>query len=126
LASTPTRISGVAHLRGHETDRLSALATEINRIGGIARETADGLEIDPVTNGRDGVGLHGAEWRSYEDHRMATAGAIIGLRVAGIQVENIGTTAKTMPNFTELWAGMLGDAIATETGAFSAEGDQTA
>ena len=107
LASTPTRISGVAHLRGHETDRLTALATEINRIGGIARETADGLEIDPVTNGRDGLGLHGAEWLSYEDHRMATAGAIIGLRVAGIQVENIGTTAKTMPNFTELWDGML-------------------
>ncbi len=107
LASTPSRISGVAHLRGHETDRLAALATEINRIGGIARETADGLEIDPVTNGRDGIGLHGALWQSYEDHRMATAGAIIGLRVPGIQVENIATTAKTMPNFTELWAGML-------------------
>ena len=107
LASTPTRISGVAHLRGHETDRLTALATEINRIGGIARETADGLEIDPVTNGRDGNGLHAAHWLSYEDHRMATAGAIIGLRVAGIQVENIATTAKTMPDFTELWADML-------------------
>ena len=107
LASTPTRISGVAHLRGHETDRLAALATEINRIGGIARETADGLEIDPVTNGRDGAGLHGTQWLGYEDHRMATAGAIIGLRVPGIEIENIATTAKTMPNFTELWAGML-------------------
>jgi len=107
LASTPTRISGVAHLRGHETDRLTALANEINRIGGIARETADGLEIDPVTNGRDGNGLHGSHWLSYEDHRMATAGAIIGLRVPGIQVENIATTAKTMPDFTELWADML-------------------
>jgi 3-phosphoshikimate 1-carboxyvinyltransferase len=107
LASSPTRISGVAHLRGHETDRLSALAAEINRIGGIARETADGLEIDPVTNGRDGNGLHGAQWLSYEDHRMATAGAIIGLRVPAIEIENIATTAKTMPNFTELWAGML-------------------
>ena len=117
LASTPTRISGVAHLRGHETDRLTALATEINRIGGIARETADGLEIDPVTNGRDGNGLHGAEWFSYEDHRMATAGAIIGLRVAGIQVENIGTTSKTMPNFTELWAGMLENVEASDLGA---------
>ena len=107
LASSPTRISGVAHLRGHETDRLTALATEINRVGGIARETADGLEIDPVTNGRDGNGLRPAEWLSYEDHRMATAGAIIGLRVPGIQIENIGTTAKTMPNFTQLWADML-------------------
>ena len=112
LASSPTRISGVAHLRGHETDRLAALATEINRIGGIARETADGLEIDPVTNGRDGNGLRAAQWLSYEDHRMATAGAIIGLRVPGIQVENIGTTAKTMPNFTELWTAMLEGEVA--------------
>lgn len=101
LASTPTRISGVAHLRGHETDRLAALSTEINRIGGICRETPDGLEIDPSQN------LHGALWHTYEDHRMATAGAIIGLRIAGIVVEDIKTTSKTMPNFAELWAGML-------------------
>jgi len=125
LASTPTRISGVAHLRGHETDRLTALATEINRIGGIARETADGLEIDPVTNGRDGAGLHGAQWLSYEDHRMATAGAIIGLRVPGIEVENIGTTAKTMPNFTQLWADMLGGAQATGAEATVANATST-
>lgn len=117
LASSPTRISGVAHLRGHETDRLAALATEINRIGGIARETVDGLEIDPVTNGRDGAGLVGAHWLSYEDHRMATAGAIIGLRVPGIEVENIATTAKTMPNFTELWADMLAGKSQGATGA---------
>lgn len=101
LADSPTVIRGVAHLRGHETDRLAALATEINRIGGIARETADGLEIDPSDN------LHGALWRSYEDHRMATTGAIIGLRVPGISIENIGTTAKTMPDFPELWSAML-------------------
>lgn len=101
LAKTPTRISGVAHLRGHETDRLAALSTEINRIGGICRETADGLEIDPSEN------LHGALWRTYEDHRMATAGAIIGLRVEGITVEDITTTSKTMPHFAKLWAGML-------------------
>ena len=101
IADTPTRISGVAHLRGHETDRLAALSTEINRIGGICRETADGLEIDPSNN------LHGALWHTYEDHRMATAGAIIGLRVPGIVVEDITTTSKTMPNFAELWAGML-------------------
>lgn len=101
LADSPTRITGVAHLRGHETDRLAALSTEINRIGGICRETADGLEIEPSQN------LHGALWRTYEDHRMATAGAIIGLRVPGIIVEDITTTSKTMPNFAELWAGML-------------------
>ena len=102
LADTPSVISGIAHLRGHETDRLAALATEINRIGGVCRETPDGLEIDPSDN------LHGAEWQSYEDHRMATAGAIIGLRVPGILVENIGTTAKTMPDFAKMWAQMLG------------------
>ncbi len=102
LASTPSRIWGIAHLRGHETDRLAALATEINRIGGICRETADGLEIDPSDN------LHGALWHSYEDHRMATAGAIVGLRVPGIEVEDISTTSKTMPNFANMWLNMLG------------------
>jgi 3-phosphoshikimate 1-carboxyvinyltransferase len=102
LADSPTRISGVAHLRGHETDRLAALVAEINRIGGIARETADGLEIDPSQH------LSGGLWRTYEDHRMATAGAIIGLRVPGIEIEDITTTAKTMPEFDKLWLGMLG------------------
>jgi 3-phosphoshikimate 1-carboxyvinyltransferase len=101
IADSPTVIRGVAHLRGHETDRLAALATEINRIGGIARETADGLEIEPSDN------LHGALWETYEDHRMATAGAIIGLRVPGIQVEDIKTTSKTMPDFDKLWLNML-------------------
>ena len=102
LADSPSVISGIAHLRGHETDRLAALATEINRIGGICRETPDGLEIDPSDN------LHGAKWLSYEDHRMATAGAIIGLRVPGIEVENIATTSKTMPDFAQMWLKMLG------------------
>lgn len=102
LADTSTVIRGVAHLRGHETDRLAALATEINRIGGIARETDDGLEIDPSNN------LHSALWKTYEDHRMATAGAIIGLRVPGIEIEDITTTSKTMPDFAKLWTSMLG------------------
>lgn len=101
IADSPTVIRGVAHLRGHETDRLAALAAEINRIGGIARETPDGLEIDPSDN------LHGALWETYEDHRMATAGAIIGLRVPGIQIEDIKTTSKTMPDFDKLWLNML-------------------
>ena len=105
IADSPTVIRGVAHLRGHETDRLAALAAEINRIGGIARETADGLEIDPSND------LHGALWKTYEDHRMATAGAIIGLRVPGIEIEDITTTSKTMPNFAELWKNMLGEKI---------------
>lgn len=100
LAGTPSRLSGIAHLRGHETDRLAALVTEINRLGGDAEETADGLLIRPAP-------LHGGLFHSYDDHRMATAGAVIGLAVAGVAVENIGTTAKTMPQFPDLWAQLL-------------------
>jgi 3-phosphoshikimate 1-carboxyvinyltransferase len=102
LADSPSVLSGIAHLRGHETDRLAALAAEINRIGGNCTETEDGLAITPAGN------LVGALWHSYEDHRMATAGAIVGLRVADITVENIGCTSKTMPNFVGLWNQMLG------------------
>lgn len=105
LAESKTVIRGVAHLRGHETDRLAALATEINRVGGIARETADGLEIEPSDS------LHGALWHTYEDHRMATAGCIIGLRVPGIEIEDISTTSKTMPHFPNLWLSMLGQTV---------------
>jgi len=100
IADSPSRITGIAHLRGHETDRLKALSTEINRLGGDCRELADGLEINPKP-------LTGGSWLSYHDHRMATAGAIIGLKVQGVEVENIATTSKTMPKFTELWTAML-------------------
>lgn len=105
LADSPSRITGIAHLRGHETDRLQALETEINALGGRVRQLPDGLEIFPQP-------LHAGVWHSYEDHRMATTGALIGLRVSGIEVENVHTTAKTMPQFTELWAAMLSDAEA--------------
>jgi 3-phosphoshikimate 1-carboxyvinyltransferase len=95
-----SRLSGIAHLRGHETDRLAALSTEINRLGGDCRETADGLEITAVAL-RPGV------WQSYADHRMATAGAIIGLRVDGVEVDDIETTAKTLPDFPAMWSDMV-------------------
>ena len=98
-----SRLSGVAHLRGHETDRLAALSTEINRLGGDCRETVDGLEIT-ATPLKPGV------WQSYADHRMATAGAIVGLRVPGVEVDDVETTAKTLPNFPRMWADMLGGA----------------
>ncbi|GII92491.1 3-phosphoshikimate 1-carboxyvinyltransferase [Sinosporangium siamense] len=101
LADSPSRLRGIAHLRGHETDRLAALAAEINRLGGDARETEDGLAITPRP-------LSGGVFHSYEDHRMATAGAVIGLAVPGIQVENIATTGKTLPEFAHMWARMLG------------------
>ncbi|MFF2029549.1 3-phosphoshikimate 1-carboxyvinyltransferase [Arthrobacter sp. NPDC058192] len=100
LATGPSRLSGIAHLRGHETDRLAALVAEINRLGGDAEETADGLIIRPAT-------LHGGVVHSYADHRMATAGAILGLAVPGVEVEDIATTAKTMPDFPQLWETML-------------------
>lgn len=100
LASTPSRIRGVAHIRGHETDRLAALSTELRALGGDVTETEDGLQISPAP-------LRGGRFRSYHDHRMATAGAILGLRVPGIVVEDIGTTAKTIPDFVGLWTGML-------------------
>jgi 3-phosphoshikimate 1-carboxyvinyltransferase len=95
-----SQLSGVAHLRGHETDRLAALCAEINGLGGQCEETPDGLLVTARP-------LHGGVWRSYADHRMATAGAIVGLRVPGVEVEDIGTTAKTLPEFPQLWADML-------------------
>ncbi|MBC2682089.1 3-phosphoshikimate 1-carboxyvinyltransferase [Corynebacterium anserum] len=101
VADTPSHLYGIAHLRGHETNRLAALADNINALGGDVRETQDGLMINPRP-------LHGGCWASYEDHRMATAGAILGLVVPGIQVENIDTTSKTLPGFRQRWLEMLG------------------
>lgn len=105
LATTPTELTGIAHLRGHETDRLAALVTEINKLGGNAEELPDGIRITPAH-------LTGGDWLSYADHRMATAGAIIGLKVPGTRVEDIATTGKTMPDFDMRWAEMLGRNIA--------------
>ncbi|WP_309112344.1 3-phosphoshikimate 1-carboxyvinyltransferase [Saccharothrix sp.] len=101
LAEGRTQVRGVAHIRGHETDRLAALAAEVNRLGGSASETEDGLIITPAP-------LHGGVWRAYADHRMATAGAIIGLVVDGVAVDDIGSTTKTIPDFPGMWATMLG------------------
>ncbi|NDE89463.1 MAG: 3-phosphoshikimate 1-carboxyvinyltransferase, partial [Micrococcales bacterium] len=102
LANSESRITGIGHLRGHETDRLKALATEINKIGGNAIELEDGIEISPTAT------LHGGDWETYGDHRMATAAAIIGLAVPGITVKNIEVVNKTMPEFVSLWNQMLG------------------
>jgi len=101
LATTASRITGIGHLRGHETDRLAALATEINGLGGRATELPDGLAFEPAP-------LHGGAWAAYADHRMATTGALLGLVVDGVVVDDIGTTAKTLPEFPELWKAMLG------------------
>jgi 3-phosphoshikimate 1-carboxyvinyltransferase len=95
-----SRLTGIAHLRGHETDRLAALRTEINKLGGQCEETADGLVITAAE-------MHGGTWDSYADHRMATAGAIVGLRVPDVTVDDVATTAKTLPDFPRMWAAML-------------------
>jgi 3-phosphoshikimate 1-carboxyvinyltransferase len=100
LASGPSRIRGVAHIRGHETDRLAALVAEINRLGGDASETEDGLLIRPAA-------MHGGLWGAYADHRMATAGALIGLVVPDVEIDDIGCTDKTIPDFPGRWAGLV-------------------
>lgn len=100
FGDSPTRLRGIAHLRGHETDRLAALSAEITRLGGQAEQTADGLVITPRP-------LHGGTVRTYADHRMATFGALLGLVVPGVLVEDVATTAKTIPDFPGLWDGML-------------------
>jgi 3-phosphoshikimate 1-carboxyvinyltransferase len=102
LADSETVLTGIAHLRGHETDRLAALAAEIGALGGDVIETDDGLIIRPSA-------LRGGLWHSYADHRMATAGALVGLAVDGVEVDDIATTAKTLPQFVELWSAMLSD-----------------
>jgi 3-phosphoshikimate 1-carboxyvinyltransferase len=103
LATGPSRIRGVAHIRGHETDRLAALATELNALGGDVTETPDGLEIRPVPL----TGRSDRPWGAYADHRMATAGALVGLVVPGVEVDDIGSTGKTMPDFPARWAALL-------------------
>ncbi len=102
LADSPSYLRGIGHLRLHETDRLAALAQEINSLGGNVVEEPTALRITPAP-------LHAGIFHTYEDHRLATAGAIIGLRVGGIEVENIETTKKTLPDFPKAWANMLSE-----------------
>ena len=100
VADTPSRLRGLAHLRFHETDRLAALSTELNRLGGDVTETDDGLLVRPRP-------LTGGTMATYHDHRLATAAAVLGLVVDGMRVENVATTGKTMPGFVDLWTQMV-------------------
>jgi len=104
LASSPSYLKGIGHLRLHETDRLTALANEINALGGKVTEEEGALRIEPAK-----LKLNANEnlFRTYEDHRMATAGAIIGLALPGLVIENIETTRKTLPDFPGLWSETL-------------------
>ena len=101
LADSPSKLSGIGHLRLHETDRLAALNKELSNLGSKVVEGEDFLEIYPAK-------LHGGTFHTYEDHRLATAGAVIGLAIPNIEVENIETTRKTLPNFVGLWQELLG------------------
>lgn len=103
LADSPSDLEGIGHLRGHETDRLAALVNEITRIGAGAEERPDGLFIEPKPVNQ----LHGALMETYADHRMATFAAMIGLAVPGIEIRNIATTRKTIPDFPGMWNSML-------------------
>jgi len=100
FAESPSTLRGIGHIRGHETDRLTALESEINGLGGSVTQSDDGLHIEPTPLGP-------GRFRTYEDHRMATTAAIIGTRVHGIEIENIATTAKTIPDFAGLWTSVI-------------------
>jgi 3-phosphoshikimate 1-carboxyvinyltransferase len=100
FADAPSTLHGIGHIRGHETDRIAALVAELRGLGGEAHELADGIRIVPRP-------LQGGTWHAHHDHRMATTGALIGLAVPGVEVDDIGTTAKTMPDFPQMWRRML-------------------
>jgi 3-phosphoshikimate 1-carboxyvinyltransferase len=101
FADGPSTFTGIGHIRGHETDRIAALVGNIRTLGGDAEELPDGIRILPRT-------LSAGTWRAHHDHRLATTGALVGLMVAGVEVDDIATTSKTMPQFPELWSRMLG------------------
>ena len=105
LADSPSHLRGIGHLRLHETDRLAALTREINSLGGDVVEDETSLRINPA--GKFGKGLHGGTFHTYDDHRLATAGAVIGLVVPGIEIENVATTRKTLPDFPGLWQSLI-------------------
>ena len=100
LADSPSHLRGIGHLRKHETDRLAALTREINALGGNVIEEETALHITPAP-------LHAGVFHTYDDHRLATAGAVLGLVIEGIEVENIATTRKTLPDFPGLWSSLL-------------------
>jgi 3-phosphoshikimate 1-carboxyvinyltransferase len=105
VAESPSVFTGLAHTRTHETDRLAALAKEINALGGDITELPDGLQIRPRPLR---AGAAGGPFGSYDDHRMVMAAAVLGLVVPGIRVAGADTVAKTFPDFSQVWAGMLG------------------
>ena len=105
LAGSPSRLTGIGHTRQQETDRLAALAKEINSLGGDVTELPDGLQIRPRPLR---AGAAGEPFGTYDDHRMVMAAAVLGLAVPGLRVAGAQTVAKTFPDFMDVWASMPG------------------
>ncbi len=114
LALQSTHIHGVAHIRGHETDRLAALESNLDALGARVRQTHDGLVIHPHV-------LAGIEWPTYADHRMVHAGALLGLVVDQITLDDVSCVDKTMPDFVDRWHKMIDDSVAAQAAAQAAE-----
>ncbi|MDQ1127945.1 3-phosphoshikimate 1-carboxyvinyltransferase [Microbacterium sp. SORGH_AS_0888] len=110
FADGPSTFTGIGHIRGHETDRIAALVANVRRMGGHAEELPDGIRVVPRA-------LTGGVWQAYHDHRLATTGALVGLAVPGVSVDDIGSTGKTMPEFPDLWAQMLAEPVREATDA---------
>ncbi|HEX4654730.1 MAG TPA: 3-phosphoshikimate 1-carboxyvinyltransferase [Mycobacteriales bacterium] len=103
VAGTPSTLTGIGYLRGHETDRLAALARELTGLGASVQELADGLTISPGP-------LTGGPFHSYADHRLVMAAAVIGLVVPGVEVDDASAVTKTYPDFVEQWSEFVGGA----------------
>jgi 3-phosphoshikimate 1-carboxyvinyltransferase len=101
LADGPSRLTGVGHLRGHETDRLQALDEVLTAVGARVEQLPDGLVIEP------GPG-RAARVDSYADHRMVHAAAVLGLAIDGVEVSGPDAVAKTLPDFVDRWAALVG------------------
>lgn len=99
FADGPTCIRGVAHIRHHESDRIAATATELRRVGQEVEERDDGLVIMPRP-------VRQALVQAHDDHRIAMAFAVIGLRAPGITIADPGCVAKTFPDFFERLEGL--------------------
>jgi 3-phosphoshikimate 1-carboxyvinyltransferase len=100
LSTASSQFHGIGHLRGHETDRLKALVSNIQALGGSARETRDGIVVAAAE-------LRPGLWKAFDDHRMATSGALLGLAIPGVEVDDIDCTSKTLPDFPALWEELL-------------------
>ena len=99
FADTPTRIRGVGFIRAKESDRLGDLCAELRRLGAEADDTDDGLTIEPAI-------LHGSRLQTHDDHRLAMAFGLIGLRVPGVEIDDPDVVSKSWPGYWEMLGGL--------------------